>query len=41
MNYKFREYNWILKDMLTEEYTIDNILTRYLNNKPSVEQKKY
>ncbi|MEL0645705.1 hypothetical protein V6251_15030 [Olleya sp. Ti.3.14] len=40
MNYKFREYNWILKDMLTEEDTIDNVLTRYLDSKPSREQKK-
>ena len=39
-NYKFREYNSILKDMLNEEDTIDNILVRYLDSKPSREEKE-
>lgn len=40
ITHKFREYNSILKDMLNEEDTIDNILVRYLDSKPSGEEKQ-
>ena len=40
INYKFREYNSVLKSMLNEEDTIDNILVRYLDSKPSQKEKK-
>lgn len=39
MKYKFREYNDILKKMLNEEDTIDNILVRYFQSKPSKEER--
>ena len=37
--YKFKEFNYILKDLLSEEDTLDNIKTGFLNNKPDKKEK--
>lgn len=38
---KFLEYNDLMKEVMSEEGTLDNILTLSLENKPTAEDKKH
>ena len=38
--YEFKEYNYILKDLLNEEDTLDDIRTGFLDSKPNEIEKK-